>query len=120
MQKMSKLTTHVLDTASGKPAAGVLISVAREQGGAWVELGTAITNAEGRCEAPLLEGASFMPGRYRLVFHLGAYFRGEGHVTQQPAFLDLVPIEFGVSDAGVHYHVPLLVTPWSYSTYRGS
>ena len=120
MQKMSKLTTHVLDTASGKPAAGVRISVSREQGGAWVELGSVVTNADGRCEAPLLRGASFVPGRYRLVFHIGAYYRGEGRITEQPAFLEMVPIEFGVSDASAHYHVPLLVTPWSYSTYRGS
>ena len=117
---MGKLTTHVLDTASGKPAADVRIAVSREQAGVWVELCVAVTNVDGRCDAPLLQDAGFAVGRYRLVFHMGAYFRQQGGVVEQPAFLEQVPIEFGVSDAGAHYHVPLLVTPWSYSTYRGS
>ena len=120
MQKMSKLTTHVLDTANGRPAAGVRVTVSREQDGVWVELSTAVTNADGRCDAPLLQGAGFACGRYRLVFHIGAYFREQGGVVEQPAFLERIPVEFGVSDASAHYHVPLLVTPWSYSTYRGS
>jgi 5-hydroxyisourate hydrolase len=121
---MGKLTTHILDTAHGKPASGVHISILAERGGAWVALGTAITNSDGRCDVPLLQDAALSIGRYRLVFHIGPYFRAHvhalGQAAEQPAFLDDVPIEFGVSDATAHYHVPLLVTPWSYSTYRGS
>ncbi len=117
---MGKLTTHILDTASGKPAAGVRINVWFERSGVWVDLGAAITNADGRCDAPLLQGAAFAAGRYRLVFHVGPYFRAQGPEAASPAFLEDVPIEFGVADASSHYHVPLLVTPWSYSTYRGS
>ncbi len=117
---MSKLTTHILDTACGKPAAGVRITVLAERSGAWVQLGTAITNADGRGDAPLLQDAAFVAGRYRLVFHVGPYFRRQGLETASPAFLEDIPVEFGVADASRHYHVPLLVTPWSYSTYRGS
>lgn len=117
---MSKLTTHILDTALGKPAAGVRISILAERDGAWAQLGTACTNADGRCDAPLLQGAAFKAGRYRLVFHVGPYFKQQGLAAAPTAFLDDVPIEFGVADATAHYHVPLLVTPWSYSTYRGS
>ncbi|MDE2120131.1 MAG: hydroxyisourate hydrolase [Betaproteobacteria bacterium] len=117
---MSKLTTHVLDTAAGRPAAAVRIDIHAERDGAWRLLGSARTNADGRVDAPLLQGADLAPGRYRLVFHVGDYFRAAGHEVAQPAFLEQVPIEFGVSDARAHYHVPLLVTPWSYSTYRGS
>ena len=121
---MGKLTTHILDTAHGKPASGVHIAILAERDGTWVELATTTTNADGRCDAPLLQDAAFRAGRYRLVFHIGPYFRAQvqaqGQAAEQPSFLDEVPIEFGVSDAAAHYHVPLLVTPWSYSTYRGS
>ena len=125
---MGKLTTHILDTAHGKPASGVRIVILAERDGAWLELGTASTNADGRCDAPLLQGAALSVGRYRLVFHIGPYFRAQmraegqaqGQAAEPLAFLDEVPVEFGVSDAAAHYHVPLLVTPWSYSTYRGS
>lgn len=117
---MSKLTTHVLDTAAGRPAAGVRIDVLGERDGTWQALGSARTNADGRVDAPLLQGAQFVRGRYRLVFHVGDYFRACGHAEDSPDFLDQVPIEFGVNDPRAHYHVPLLVTPWSYSTYRGS
>ncbi|SCC92284.1 5-hydroxyisourate hydrolase [Thiomonas sp. X19] len=117
---MGKLTTHILDTARGKPAAGVHITVLAERSGAWVQLSTAITNADGRCDAPLLQDAAFAAGRYRLVFHVGPYFEAQGLATAFPAFLEDVPIEFGAADAAGHYHVPLLVTPWSYATYRGS
>ena len=117
---MGKLTTHILDTAHGKPAGAVRIDLFVARGGQWHALGSAHTNADGRCDAPLLEGEELQPGRYRLVFHIGAYFRGLGAALVEPAFLDEVPLEFGVADAAAHYHVPLLVSPWSYSTYRGS
>lgn len=116
---MGGLTTHVLDTASGRPAAGVRLELFRlpERGAALRETRT---NADGRCDAPLLEGADFEPGEYELVFHAGEYFDGQG--TGEPAgrFLDRVVIRFQVADAGEHYHVPLLLSPYSYSTYRGS
>jgi 5-hydroxyisourate hydrolase len=117
---MGKLTTHVLDTAQGRPAAGVAISLYRNLGERYALLKTTQTNADGRCDAPLLEGAAFTTGRYRLVFGAGAYFARHGIAAADPPFVDDVVIDFGVADAGVHCHVPLLVTPWSYSTYRGS
>ena len=83
-------------------------------------LGRFETNADGRLDAPALEGAAFRPGRYELLFHVGAYFAARGAETGDPPFLDLVPVRFGIDDADAHYHVPLLVTPWSYATYRGS
>jgi 5-hydroxyisourate hydrolase len=88
--------------------------------GGWRLITTVHTNRDGRSDAPLLEGAAFVPGRYELAFHIGAYFAAGGAALPQPAFLDIVPIRFGMADAGAHYHVPLLVSPWSYSTYRGS
>jgi 5-hydroxyisourate hydrolase len=78
------------------------------------------TNSDGRCDAPLLSGDAFRPGRYQLVFHVGEYFAAQGLPVAEPAFIDQVPLAFGVADAQAHYHVPLLVSPWSYSTYRGS
>lgn len=117
---MAQLTTHVLDTAQGRPAAGVRITVYAERGGNWEQVAAAATNADGRCERPLLQGAALQPGRYRLVFEVGAYFRDGGQPLAEPPFLDRVPIEFGVADPAAHYHVPLLLTPWSYTTYRGS
>lgn len=110
---MSTLSTHVLDTTHGLPAAGVavLLSCAGQV------LLQAHTNADGRC--PELAGLSLLPGRYQLVFAVAAYFRGRGVVLPEPPFLDRVSIDFGLSGDG-HYHVPLLVSPYGYSTYRGS
>ena len=115
---MGRLTTHVLDTAAGKPAAGmrILFKVLDRPAGAPVE---AVTNADGRLDTPLLEGAAFKLGQYELLFHVGDYFRARGVTLPDPAFLDIVPIRFGISE-DAHYHVPLLVSPYGYSTYRGS
>jgi 5-hydroxyisourate hydrolase len=115
---MGRLTTHVLDTASGKPAAGmrIIFRVLDRPAGPPVEV---VTNADGRLDAPLLEGAAFKPGQYELQFHVGDYFRAEGVALAHPAFLDIVPIRFGIAE-DAHYHVPLLVSPYGYSTYRGS
>jgi 5-hydroxyisourate hydrolase len=108
-----KLTTHILDTARGKPAAGVRIVCQRvEADGTLTVLAETTTNADGRTDAPLLTGEAFAPGTYVLNFHIGAYF-SEG-------FLDVVPIRFRIDEPWAHYHVPLLCSPWSYSTYRGS
>ncbi len=116
---MGNLTTHILDTAAGRPAAGVRITAYADRNG-WIELAESVTNADGRCDAPLLHGNKLAFGRYRLVFHIGPYFRSQGHDTGSLMFLDDVPVEFGVADPSLHYHVPLLITPWSYATYRGS
>lgn len=113
---MSGLTTHVLDTAHGRPAAGVALRLLRD--GKLVAAAT--TNADGRCDQPLLLGGLMTEGRYRLEFDIGAYFRGLGVELPEPAFLDTVVIDFGVADPRAHYHVPLLVSPFGYSTYRGS
>ena len=115
-----RLTTHVLDTASGRPGAGVAIELSRLEGGRSEPLGRATTNADGRCEAPLLEGAALRPGVYELLVHVGDYFRAQGAGLPEPAFLERVPVRFGVAEAGRHYHVPLLISPYGYSTYRGS
>ncbi|MDB5649223.1 MAG: 5-hydroxyisourate hydrolase [Hyphomicrobiales bacterium] len=116
-----RLTTHVLDTASGLPAAGVSISLAAIGADGQSRLiSQAVTNADGRCDAPLLSGAAMHAGIYELVFETGSYFRGRGTALAEPAFLDRIPIRFGIGDASAHYHVPLLVSPYSYSTYRGS
>lgn len=109
-----RLTTHVLDTANGVPAAGVRVELFRA--GETEPLASTETNADGRTDGPLLADEDFVVGLYELVFHIGAYFGG----MDEPAFLDAVPVRFGVSDASGHYHVPLLVSPWAYSTYRGS
>lgn len=114
------LTTHVLDTASGDPAAGVRVELARiEAGGARRPVKTATTNADGRCEAPLLTTAELELGLYELLFHVGDYFRGRGVALTEPAFLDRVPVRFGVAERR-HHHVPLLISPYGYATYRGS
>ena len=115
-----RLTTHVLDTAGGRPAAGIRIELFRLDAGARDHLSTQETNADGRCDAPLLEGADFAAGTYELVFHVAEYFREAGADLPQPAFLDVVPLRFGVAEADQHYHVPLLISPYGYSTYRGS
>jgi 5-hydroxyisourate hydrolase len=114
-----RLTTHVLDTATGRPAAGLSIELYRLNGDMRTHLKTAITNADGRCDAPLLAGAEFRTGEYELVFAAGDYLRRQGLRLPEPAFLDSVPIRFGLAEP-VHYHVPLLVSPYGYSTYRGS
>ncbi len=117
---MGKLTTHVLDTAHGCPAAGMAVTLYRMEG-ATPRLVKAIgLNADGRADAPLLEGMEFAPGRYRLVFGVAAYFRSRDVQLPDPPFLDEVALDFGLADAGQHYHVPLLASPWAYSTYRGS
>ena len=112
---MGKLTTHVLDTAKGKPATGMKIEV-------WGEnlLKTIHTNADGRADAPLLEGAGLKAGHYELRFFAGDYLRAHDAALQEPLFLDVIPIRFGISDPTQHFHVPLLLSPFGYSTYRGS
>ena len=116
-----RLTTHVLDTAAGRPAAGLRLELwAIRLGGARDLVREAITNADGRVDGPLLFGATFTVGTYELVFHAGDYLRTAGHALADPAFLDIVPIRFGIADASAHYHVPLLISPYGYSTYRGS
>ena len=116
---MGRLTTHVLDTASGRPADGLRIELDRLDGGRR-RVAEAVTNADGRCDAPLLQGAAFVPGVYELTFHAGSYFDAQGLDLPEPKFLDQVPIRFGIADAGAHYHVPLLISPFACSTYRGS
>ncbi|HAY47844.1 MULTISPECIES: hydroxyisourate hydrolase [Thalassospira] len=117
---MGRLTTHVLDTAKGCPAAGIRIELHRYGNGHDDLVAEAVTNADGRTDAPMLEGASFKPGEYQLVFHAGAYFDACGENLPDPKFLDQVVIRFGISDGQAHYHVPLLLSPFGYSTYRGS
>lgn len=115
-----RLSTHVLDTASGLPAAGMAFTFSVAQAGAWHRLTAGQTNAQGRTDQPLVAGLDMAAGTYRLEFRVGDYFRQHGTGNAEPAFLEVVPIEFGIADPGQHYHVPLLCTPWSYSTYRGS
>ena len=117
---MGRLTTHVLDIASGRPAAGMRVTLSARDSGATRAIATIVTNADGRCDKPLLEGEAFRAGFYELSFDVGAYFAAAGARTPDPPFLDIVPIRFAVADPSTHYHVPLLVSPWSYSTYRGS
>jgi len=117
---MGKLSTHVLDTAQGKPGAGVRVELYAVDGGQRTLLKQEATNADGRCDAPLLEGADLKTGQYELVFAAGDYFAAQDVALPSPRFIDRVTIAFGVADASQNYHVPLVVTPWSYSTYRGS
>jgi len=117
---MGKLSTHVLDTAQGKPGAGVQVELYALDGAQRTLLKREFTNADGRCTAPLLEGEALRVGQYELVFAAGDYFAAQGVALPQPRFIDRVTIAFGVADAAQNYHVPLVVTPWSYSTYRGS
>ncbi|MDT0498116.1 hydroxyisourate hydrolase [Algiphilus sp. W345] len=116
---MGKLTTHVLDTASGRPAAALTLELFRLDGGRRSLL-RAQTNKDGRADAPLLDAAAFEAGRYELVFDVADYFRAQGTALPEPPFLDEVVLRFGIAEPTQHYHVPLLVSPWSYSTYRGS
>lgn len=116
-----RLTTHVLDTAQGRPAASVSIELWRiAPGGTRELLRELATNHDGRTDAPLLAGAELAAGEYELVFAVGAYFAAQNLPLPSPAFLDRVPVRFGIADPDAHYHVPLLVSPWAYSTYRGS
>jgi 5-hydroxyisourate hydrolase len=117
---MGKLTTHVLNIAAGIPAGGMRIELRRRSAGASTLIGSSQTNADGRCPAPLLDGAAFTSGRYSLTFHVADYFRSLGDSPGEPPFLDEVVVDFGIADPLQNYHVPLLVSPWSYSTYRGS
>jgi 5-hydroxyisourate hydrolase len=114
--KPGALTTHVLDTATGTPATGVAVELWRMLP-APVLVARAVTNADGRTDAPLLGPGDFQPGRYELRFAIGAYFRARG---EEAAFLDVVALNVGLLEGRGHYHVPLLCSPWSYSTYRGS
>lgn len=116
---MGRLTTHVLDTANGKPGAGITVVVYRLDGG-HREVGRTITNPDGRCDKPLIEGTALEAGKYEIVFAAGDYFRALGQNLPEPVFVDEVVLRFGVAHPDQHYHVPLLVSPWSYSTYRGS
>lgn len=115
---MGRLTTHVLDTASGKPAAGVTVEVYRVENPT-EPVAVATTNAEGRVDAPLLEGEALTAGVYEMRFHAGDYLRGSLGLAEPP-FLDIVPIRFGVTSPGESYHIPLILSPHGYSTYRGS
>jgi len=114
------LTTHVLDTARGVPAAGLAITLCRLEGNDRVQLAHMHTNADGRTDTPILAADGFAPGRYELCFAAGDYLRATGQAGPDPLFLDDVPIRFGMADADSHYHVPLLLSPYGYSTYRGS
>jgi 5-hydroxyisourate hydrolase len=116
---MGRLTTHVLDTAQGRPARGVRIELLRIVDGGAEPIVTATTNADGRTDAPLIAGDELAAGKYRLEFHIADYFRSVG-AEDAGKFLDVVPVEFIVADAAATYHVPLLVSPWNYVTYRGS
>ncbi|MFZ6691391.1 hydroxyisourate hydrolase [Undibacterium sp. SXout20W] len=117
---MGRLTTHVLDTAHGKPGQGIQVSLYRIEDQKRQLLCERVTNADGRCDQALLEGEALIAGVYELDFDVGSYFKKLGAVLSEPAFLGVVTLRFGVSDATQHYHVPLVTTPWSYSTYRGS
>ena len=117
---MGRLTTHVLDTAHGKPGAAMRVRLFRKRGADYALIKEVLTNGDGRCDAPLLEAEAFTTGAYRLVFSAGTYFAAQGVRVPEPAFVDEVTLDFGVADAGAHYHVPLLVSPYSFSTYRGS
>ncbi len=115
---MGRLTTHVLDTANGCPGAGIRIDLFRQ--GQDDAIASRITNADGRCDTPLLENEAFTPGEYELVFHAGEYFNARGQEDGEHRFLDRIVIRFGVNEGDQHYHVPLLLSPYGYSTYRGS
>jgi hydroxyisourate hydrolase len=118
---MTGLTTHVLDTVKGRPAAGVEIELFElAPDGTRTRLAHVRSNPDGRTDKPLIAAAEARAGKFELLFHIGDYFRAEGAATADPAFLDVVPIRFAVADPAAHYHVPLVATPWSYSTYRGS
>lgn len=114
------LTTHVLDTARGVPAAGVRIALYRLSGDSRRKVAEAVTNADGRTDQPMLQGRGFDVGVHELIFFAGDYLRASGQARGEVLFLDQIPIRFGITDASAHYHVPLLISPFAYSTYRGS
>jgi 5-hydroxyisourate hydrolase len=115
-----RLTTHVLDTVRGLPGAGIAITLLRCEGDARSIVARAVTNANGRTDAPLLEGADFRAGGYELSFAMAPYFRAQRYALADPPFLDDIVLRFAIANASAHYHVPLLASPWSYATYRGS
>ncbi len=117
---MGRLTTHVLDTSKGCPAAGLSISLFEIKAGARVMVGQDVTNHDGRCAAPLLDQSAFRTGTFELEFNVGDYFQCVGIEQKTGPFLDIVPVRFIISDVEAHYHVPLLLSPYGYSTYRGS
>lgn len=114
------LSTHVLDTATGRPAAGISIELFEITGTQRTLLKSVVTNEDGRTDQPLLDSSEIRIATFELLFHTGAYFAKSGADLPSPPFLDLIPLRFSISDPASHYHVPLLVSPWSYSTYRGS
>lgn len=115
-----KLTTHVLDTANGCPAVGMTIELWKQKELKYEKVSSYITNADGRTDGPLLVATTMTVGNYELLFMAGDYFEKRTDTLPSPPFLDVIPIRFGIADSTVHYHVPLLASPWSYSTYRGS
>lgn len=117
---MGKLSTHVLDTARGNPAQGISIILLHERDGRWIKVAEAVTNADGRCDRAILEGDAFVAGEYEIQFLAGPYLEATGQSAPGRKFLDTIVIRFGVADAGAHYHVPLLLQPFGYTTYRGS
>lgn len=119
---MGRLSTHVLDTVQGRPAAGVAISLHRIalDSGERMLVTSTVTNADGRTDAPLLAGERFVAGTYEIAFAIGDYFRASGAQAAEPGFLEIVPVRFQITETDAHYHVPLLASPWAYSTYRGS
>lgn len=117
---MAGLTTHILDTHGGVPAAGVAVTLRRVTDGARETLVETLTNADGRTDAPLLTPEATKPGIYEIDFAIGPYFRGRGVALPEPAFLDVVTIRFGIADTARHWHVPLNCSPYGYTTYRGS
>ena len=117
---MGKLSTHVLDIAHGKPGAGVKVALFSVAAEGKVLLKMDMTNSDGRCSSPLLDGVSMKAGQYELVFNAGDYFAAQGVELPSPRFIDLVTLSFGIAHTDENYHVPLVVSPWSYSTYRGS
>ena len=117
---MGHLSTHVLDTANGCPAAGMSVTLQRLEGDAAQTLQRLTLNDDGRADGALLDAAAMAVGRYRLLFEVAPYFRARGLQLPEPPFIDVVQLDFGIADASGHYHVPLLVSPWAYSTYRGS
>ena len=118
---MAGLTTHVLDVTSGRPAAGVRLELYELGSGSdRKRIANVVTNADGRTDKPLMSADQARAGEFELIFHAGDYFRRRRTELADPPFLDIIPIRFGIADPQAHYHVPLLVSPWSYSTYRGS
>jgi len=114
------LSTHVLNAANGIPAEGVKIELYSIEGSNRTLVKEVQTNHDGRVDQPILSAEDTKVGTYELVFHIGDYFRGRGEKLPEPAFIDVVPLRFGIADTSAHYHVPLLASPWTYSTYRGS